>query len=57
MIEKMTVKIRSKTGEPIRLDELARQIEQAGCMIVSVPLHGARVRKDKPTRRWPPLAQ
>jgi hypothetical protein len=55
MAEQMTVKIRSKNGSPIRLDALAKQVEQAGCEIVAVPTIGTHVRVKRPPQGWPPL--
>ena len=55
MAEQMTVIIRSINGNPVRLDQLAKQINAAGCEIVSVPMIGTHVRVERPPQGWPPL--
>jgi len=55
MTEEMTVKIRSRDGSPIRLDVLAKQVEQAGCEIVSIPLTRRHQNLERPAGGWPPL--
>jgi hypothetical protein len=52
MADQMIVKIRSRDGSPIRLDILAKQVEQAGCEIVSIPTSGrSRLRTLKHQKR------
>jgi len=55
MNQECTVKIRSRDGSPIRLDALAKNIEAAGCEIVSVPIQARHQHIERQAGGWPPL--